>query len=591
MSGQSATGAPAADPRRAGRLGLDLWHTLRDFLTRVFVEPVRSGRLRDTGWPSGLRPVVLAALIAEGAGILLVLLAGPIRASLELTATGGSDGFLFPRAALWIVTALTAFALTLGQAGALHAPPWLRWLVTGFIVLVIIAAGSADGTELQIARALSLVSSTGLVLFTALRGGRRRHFAWWELLVTGVLVWGSLVGILGVLIGSSRSFGIDSGPLQVGFVITLIGQLALPAAIAAGSAVAELAVSTANWAATAIRDNLGRLALAVLLVALVVWRLADLGIDLATALDEPGELLRALAWALAFLLVVVGLWLLLRRLRPAPAEPGTAEMLDEIGGIALPIAAATMATVLLIMLATTLQFVLYSFGVPAGVVAPLSAVPDLLGRITVLDALRIAVGIGVVAVAAVLARRGRRSLPELLAATGASWATLGVADLLGFGLDRAADGLALLGGSAAIALLLWYLLRRRLTVGRMTALAIALLVSAMFAHRDFISDPLAALLGGGALAVVLVGLVWAQLTGYQAANDDSERYPRPTRVLLALGNSLFAISMLAYTALARDDTAGVDLADFAWVGSTTFGNALIAGALLISLRAAVRARD
>ena len=43
-----------------------------DVLGRVFVAPVREGRLRTSGWPAGLRPVAALALLAYAAAAVLL---------------------------------------------------------------------------------------------------------------------------------------------------------------------------------------------------------------------------------------------------------------------------------------------------------------------------------------------------------------------------------------------------------------------------------------------------------------------------------------------------------------------------------------
>ena len=80
------------------------------------------------------------------------------------------------------------------------------------------------------------------------------------------------------------------------------------------------------------------------------------------------------------------------------------------------------------------------------------------------------------------------------------------------------------------------LVRRTLTPQRALACSGMLILSALFSYRDFISDPVGAVLGFSGAALVLFGLTWDLLTGSGWANQESRRFPRPTRVLLVLTN-------------------------------------------------------
>jgi hypothetical protein len=120
---------------------------------------------------------------------------------------------------------------------------------------------------------------------------------------------------------------------------------------------------------------------------------------------------------------------------------------------------------------------------------------------------------------------------------------------------------------------------------------VALLMSALFAYREIVTDPIAFLLGFAGGAVVLFGFVWAFLTENGVANGDSPGYPRPARVQLVLANGVFAITVLAFLALARDPEATVSLGDLAEFGSQAYGDPLVASGLLLALWAAVRGRE
>ena len=130
--------------------------------------------------------------------------------------------------------------------------------------------------------------------------------------------------------------------------------------------------------------------------------------------------------------------------------------------------------------------------------------------------------------------------------------------------------------------------RRRLTGQRALAFAGILILSALFSGRDFISDPVGVLLGFSGAALVLFGLTWDLLTGSGWGNGDSRRFPRPTRVLLVLTNSVLTMTVLAYAALVRDGSTTIYLDPYAELGNLILGTALLAAAVIAVFDAAWR---
>ena len=115
----------------------------------------------------------------------------------------------------------------------------------------------------------------------------------------------------------------------------------------------------------------------------------------------------------------------------------------------------------------------------------------------------------------------------------------------------------------------------------------ALVLSALLAYHDFVSDPLGALLGFSGAALVLFGLTWGLFTDSGYANTGSRKYPVPTRVLFVLANAVLAITILAFTSLVRDPMATINLDDFAALGDEVLGTALLA-ATFVAVLTAVR---
>ena len=114
--------------------------------------------------------------------------------------------------------------------------------------------------------------------------------------------------------------------------------------------------------------------------------------------------------------------------------------------------------------------------------------------------------------------------------------------------------------------------------GSALAFAGLLILSALFAYRDFISDPLGAVLGFSGVALVLFGLTWDLFTGSGWANGHSRRFPRPTRVLLILTNYVLTMTVLGYAALVRDGSTTIYFDPFAQLGDLILGTGLAAAA-------------
>lgn len=585
MSDTTTTAAPDAPPARRKAVEVAR-RTVAEFVGHVFVEPVREGRLRDVGWPLGLRPIVTVAIVGFVVAAALVLFSGPLREWVPLSSQSGTVLLTLPRALVWIVLALTALSATLAASGALHARPWFRWLMTVFVVSVMLFTSVPDQEDVPVARMVTVLACVGLVVFVALRGGR--EFRWWEFVSVAALVWGPLTVTAAVLTAVNSMAGYDFVPLLLSLMLSALGQLAIPAGLAAGAAIASFTVSSALWAAKVVRSVIGATAVYVVLVLVAVWRTVDVALGTSGFLDPDG--MRSLAGAALLLALIAGSWVALARIRPGRGVPSAQGMADRVDALALVVAAFTTTSLLATPLLVLAQVAL-GYGAPHEVVAALLAASEALTGTTVVFAVRGVGALVLLALAVVQARRGRRTLPELMAAVGIAGALVAAAVLFDFRLLWGPDALAALGAVLALAVLVGALVRRRLTGARATSALVALLMSALFAYREIVTDPLAFLLGFAGGAVVLFGFVWAFLTENGVANDDSPGYPRPARVQLVLANGVFAITVLAFLALARDPEASVSLGDLAEFGAQAYGDPLVASGLLLALWAAVRGRE
>ncbi|GAA1851742.1 hypothetical protein GCM10009714_36600 [Microlunatus capsulatus] len=578
-------GAPAAGPARRPRLRTFASGVLRQTL----LDPVREGRLRDQGWPEGLRAVVLAGYVVFAAGGLLVVLSGPLRRSAALSTAGGS-GLGLPTAAAWPLVVMLSFVTALLLLAAVRGPWWLAVLGTLFALVQmgvwsLRSPSSSGGWGTPLLGAAAMLA---VVVLVPVR--RRRRSTWWEFPLLWALVGGALAaGAVGMRHG--RTFGFDFVPVTLQLTAATLGFLALPAATIAGAAVAEITVR-ATVAATRGAQQLtrARAAFAVLGV-LVGLRLLQLGHQLAGR-DPVSQ-----GWNLLLpaLLVVAGTGvaggLLLATARRRGAVPVVGDLGDELGAIGFPVAVALIAVNLPVQLLAAAVPVLAALG-PGGV-EDQTWVNDLPLLVEVLvDPVRALVGVGLLVLAVRAARAGRAGRALVLGSVGVVLVALARSLVLG---DRVAgttdpDALNLVATVVVLAAVVVTSVRRRLTPVRALGFAGVLTLSALVAHRTLLADPLGVLLGFSGAALLLVGLTWDLLTGAGWGNGSSARFPRPTRVLLVLTNSLLTMTVLAYAALVRDGSTTVYLDPYAELGDLVLGTGLLGAAVVAVLDAAWRGR-
>ncbi len=277
---------------------------------------------------------------------------------------------------------------------------------------------------------------------------------------------------------------------------------------------------------------------------------------------------------------------MLRLTRQRGTRPVVSELGDELGSVGFAIAAALIVLMLPIQVLLAVVQTVSSLN-PELMSGEFWADPgELVG--TLVDPLRILIGLVLIVLAVRYARRGRPSRALLLGCIGVMLIVLARALVLG---DTTAapidvDVLNLVATVVVLVALAVTLVRRRLTGQRAVAFAGILILSALFSGRDFVSDPIGVVLGFSGAALVLFGLTWDLLTESGWGNGDSRRFPRPTRVLLVLTNSVLTMTVLAYAALVRDGSTTIYLDPYAEIGNLVFGTALLGAAVIGALDAA-----
>ncbi|GAB2574910.1 hypothetical protein GCM10009593_11440 [Microlunatus antarcticus] len=554
---------------------------VRGVVDQTVVGPVQEGRIREDRWPYGLRAVVLVAYLAFALAGVLVVTSGAIRRTSVLDPVG-TGGIGLPGPAVWMLVTLFSFGLSLLLTAGLRAPWWLRLLAL-LVVLAALAAWSlrTPGTSGSLwLPLLVLLLLAGLVVLVLVRS--RRPFAWWEL----GAVWALCAACLVIGIVQNRysiAFGSDQVPLFLQYLALVLGYLVLPTAMVAGAAAAEVCLRL-TVAATGQAQRLARhwVPYAVLGVVVLV-RAVQVAFQLATR--DPvtqGWDVVVPSLVLVGLLAAVGV-ALVRVAQRRGAGVAVDGLGDELTAVGLPIGAALVLVILPVQLAVgvlPLAAALDPSGTLLGSDVDLGAI---VGRLV--DPIRAVVGLGVVLLAFRAARRGRATRALVLGTVGVMLLMLARTLVQGpqarAGVDP--DVLNLVATTVVVVAGVVQLLRRRLDRPRALGLAGALTLCALFSSRDFVSDPVGAVLGFSGAALVLFGLVWDLFTGSSWANGESRRFARPTRVLLVLANSVTTMSVLAFAALVRDGSTTIYLDPYAELGDLVFGTALLAAGVVAVL--------
>ncbi|WP_420110605.1 hypothetical protein, partial [Pseudactinotalea sp.] len=173
-------------------------------------------------------------------------------------------------------------------------------------------------------------------------------------------------------------------------------------------------------------------------------------------------------------------------------------------------------------------------------------------------------------------RAGRRGQAELALLVGL-FCTISGLEVVGVPF-LAADLDTLATGTLIIVTIVagTWTIRRQVTIARLHAIGVALLLAGAISARDLLADPLGWLLGSAGGALLVIGLVWNLLTNADPANGDSPRFPRASRTLVVVGYLTAAMLVAASDALAV--SFAVDLDRFVQLGADVIGTALLATA-------------
>lgn len=558
---------------------------LRTVVDQALLDPIRAGRLRDEQWPYGLRAVVSVAVALFALTGLLALVSGPIRQRSGLTVPNSLSSSV-PDSLVWVLVLLLTFCLALFTTAAVHGPWWLTTLGLVSLALLLGIWSAATTTLHGVTTAVLLALGTWVTVLVLAVVRRRRALVWWEFPLILLLV-GLVLGLCLVdYAAGQRLLGFRLAPVLIDQTMSFLTFLVLPAAFAAGAAVAEIAVGVTMAATRIGQQRGGRTWPYVIFAAVVVLRLVQEVRRLVT-LDPVNSGLLAFAPAAALVAAFAGLAWAVAALTPLAATPVVA-LPEQLGRIVVPIGAAVIALMLPVYVLIFGWQVVVSVS-PSGAPGGFDPSP-LVDRLV--DGFRLLLG-GVLVTVALLrfARRGQAGPALVLGGAGVMVMALGGLRLLtgyrwAFWLDP--DAVVSVVTLGVLLVTVWLLARQTLTPDRALGLAAVLILAVVLSVRSVVADPFATLLGYTGVGFVLFGLVWDLLTGSDWANTDGRQLRRPVRVLLAVGYPLLTVTVLASDALIRRPRTFSDLNGFAELGDLVLGTALLGAAAVVVL-SAVRA--
>jgi hypothetical protein len=568
----------------------------RDFVWQA----LRDGAIRVRGLSPATVAVVVVAFVLLVLTIVSFAAGDLLRTGRELLVVPNGTpgrGTMVPGPLVPATFVLVAVGSSLLLAGALHAALAVR-------VAVLLVFASVAATFLGLADALEGTSGVAVwpgwllagavpVVFALRWRGRPRPGLEFALMLA--LVGATLAFSAHAIFRSDEISGSGFALQELSLLLGLLVGLSTPLLFVAGLDIIGFGLDLATWTLRFIDRRIAQWAVNVGLAVLGAWRLRDVVANVVRGIDDAGagDTLLPLLGATVLVAALWTYWWAIGTV--AGRRPGTATGDDVVdhgsARVRLPLGLAYAGVPFLVI---PLLFLLQALGylgiADVGFYEALSSLAGALNDDWVITTYRVVLGLVLVVVGMLLARRGRASLAMFLGAVGVSDLVAqlfaNVDPLHGLLWDGPAP-LDAVWVTVFAAAGVWWLVRRRLTEVRAERLFFVVLASALLSQFEFVADPLAPLLGFAGVGFIVFGLVWGFLTGGGWANEDSARFPRSSRVYLYLGYSLFSVALLNWFAATHDvaELSGIEFLGTS--GVTLLGYPLLYALFTLVLAGAV----
>lgn len=552
----------------------------RDVLRITFVDPVKDGRPRPAGWPTGMVPVGIAVAAVFSVLVLATLLSAPLRQwdtlQLDPATTQALPTVSIP---LLLTAVVLSFAMVL--TATLHASWWLRlvlWVVSSIAVLQFTLTGLINTQQMMV----SGVAAVALVIFIVIR--IFRSHTWWEFpVVLGLL---SVVLIVPWGLPGFESFGHDPRLIGIEGGLTTLVTVTLPAVMVAGFAPAQIVVTGAQ----AIADRPVSRGLFWTVFGLALSGSAFSAYRYVTNGGPPS--ITGVAVSVVELILVGSVVAALLAVAKARRPPAAAAYPEAWNAWVYPVAAGLVGIVVLSAVVAVFSSIRIGPALEGANAVSLAIYYSLIEGDTQAYYWLVISAVSLVA-AWRFARRSRLTEAIMLGTFAVMTAVGGMGQLRAVSLSTGASIVEMGWIAVIIALVAGavHLVRGRFDRGRATGVLTVLMLNLLYPYRDALSDPITTVLAVAPIAMVVFGLLWRVITEAQVTYGSSKRYPQQTRILLFMANTLLATTGVAFVALARSQGTQVDSTPWAAAGDTTLGAPLFVAGLVAALWLMLRPHD
>jgi hypothetical protein len=537
----------------------------------VLVEPVAGGTLALRRHGSGVAGVVGVVAALYGLVLLAIIAAGPLRARADLVAdTSQGDVTVLPDFLAPALLLLVGIAFALVLAGSQRTHPVVRVLLLLVIVSVVTAIVVASP-----GRETTPVLWWGALAGVALAIGYCIAM-WWlptpplvDVLVLLVTLETALVLAYAGMVASARDTGLRFDVVTVSLLVTYLTLLASPVAFASGASAVGVGIAAVAWSTDFLRRQARPVVVVVLLVVLAAWQA---WVVVARWQAEPGATAHQDVAALVLVMAAGGAWWAARRPTTGEAE----EVVERGTRLGLPVGyglqSAALATALLGLVA-----IAWSVLDPDDPRSLLTRLLDLASSDITGVAVRWLVAVGLV-VAGLVARRRGDDVAAGIAWVSAVVLTGVILTLPGAPLAEhpwSPNAVGDVGLAAALLLALWWAVTRSWSADRAGYLLVVVGLAALVRQANVLETPMAFLLGGSAVGLLVFGLAWSFVTGGGASHEDSRWLTADRRMLIFVGEALYALAITAWAVIGRQAEAVATLASFATLAVLTLGTAMV----------------
>lgn len=560
---------PAADTARTR--GAAIARVLRP----IVIDPVVEGRLLWHTWTPPIVAVSLASLCCYLFSAFVVIAPEAIR-RLDGAVVGDDLVGLY---STMLVLTVCLWCIGMFYLASLAA----HWVLKVAAVVIAVPAIAVPNiyldTEIVGAIALGI-----LIVYAAIRRGPRIRPV--DVTVTMAVIGTSTLGIWIIDPPHHRAFGEDLEATWFAFTVSTISLLVLPTLLAAGGAMSQVAVATAESISALLSRSRRAWAMWIVIAGCATAALFEFGGSLLSGgIDQfaPAGTTILFGFAAAMFTAV---WLVGRRNTPDPLAPG--EISGRWSRFLYPLGIAMSAAALARLALLALEYGAHTF-----YLAPVAEFADFLQlQLTFVghDIQAAALALGSFLVALVQAHRGHTTTGFLLSGFAAGQASRWVmlTPLIPFELHWSVTGLAFTATITGLVLMTIGLVRPPASTALQYAPFVLVFLGLAYAWRDLLNDPAGAVFGLVGGAGLMLGLIWRVLTDGAMTRTGTKALPVDSRVLLYWTSALFGVLCLMWLALARplpDAVAGAaSLAD----GDLGLGTPLILVVMVLAFTSSVR---